>query len=266
MIHPLFKRYIGIDYSGAEAPVSRLKGLQVFEATSNGDPTRVDTTAGDGNPAKHTRWNWSRKEIAHWLADQLASEGPIIVGIDHGFSFPDSYFKRYGLNDWDVFLDDFVRYWPTHEDHTYIEAIREQNPPRTGPNSELRLSERWTSSTQSVFKLDGQGSVGKATHAGIPWLRFLRQHSNLRRKIHFWPFDGFDVPVGKSVIAEVWPSIFRRRYPRDERTQDEHDAYSVARWLQETNANGFLDRYFDPPLMPKERQIVSREGWLFGIL
>jgi hypothetical protein len=35
---PEFQRYIGIDYSGARSPTSRLRGLQVFEATVDDAP------------------------------------------------------------------------------------------------------------------------------------------------------------------------------------------------------------------------------------
>jgi hypothetical protein len=50
--------------------------------------------------------------------------------------------------------------------------------------------------------------VAKSTHAGIPWLRFIRQH--LGSRVHFWPFDGWDVPAGRSVIAEVYPALWSR--------------------------------------------------------
>ena len=33
------------------------------------------------------------------------------------------------------------------------------------------------------------GSVAKSTHAGLPWLRYLRQQMGTR--VHFWPFDGW---------------------------------------------------------------------------
>lgn len=53
------------------------------------------------------------------------------------------------------------------------------------------------------------------------------------------PFDGFEVPDGKSsVIAEVYPSLFRHRYPKESRTPDEHDAFCVAAWLAETDRRG----------------------------
>jgi len=42
----LFKTYIGIDYSGAKMTVSRNKGLRVFKATLDSDPTRVKSPAG----------------------------------------------------------------------------------------------------------------------------------------------------------------------------------------------------------------------------
>jgi hypothetical protein len=41
---------------------------------------------------------------------------------------------------------------------------------------------------KSVFHFDVQGSVAKSTHAGIPWLRYIRQHA--KAPVHFWPFDG----------------------------------------------------------------------------
>ena len=100
-------------------------------------------------------------------------------------------------------------------------------------------------------------------HAGIPWLRRIR--NEVGSKIHFWPFDGWDVAEGKSVIAEAYPSIFKSRYPREDRTADQQDAYAVSRWLKETNERGFLDRYFDPPLTDEERRVADLEGWILGI-
>jgi hypothetical protein len=58
----------------------------------------------------------------------------------------------------------------------------------------------------SIF--DVQGSVAKSTHSGIPWLRFIRQR--LGPRVHFWPFDGWDIPPGRSAIAEVYPALWSR--------------------------------------------------------
>ncbi len=84
-----------------------------------------------------------------------------------------------------------------------MDFVREGNP-RTGDPSELRLCEQWTATAKSVFRFDVQGSVAKSTHAGLPWLLWLRQMPDSRQRLHFWPFDGFDVPEGKSVIVEAY--------------------------------------------------------------
>lgn len=54
----------------------------------------------------------------------------------------------------------------------------------------FRTTERRTKSAKSVFNFrQKQGCVPYSTHAGIPWLRFIRQHFDT--SIHFWPFDGW---------------------------------------------------------------------------
>jgi hypothetical protein len=67
------------------------------------------------------------------------------------------------------------------------------------------------------------------------------------------------------VIAEVYPSIFSNRYLREDRTDHQHDAYSIARWLHEMDRRGVLGRYFHPPLTDEERGIAYREGWILGV-
>ena len=127
----------------------------------------------------------------------------------------------------------------------------------------FRICERWTSSAKSVFRSNVQGQVAKSTHAGIPWLSRIRTETGDR--VHFWPFDGWEIPPGKSAVVEVYPSIFRNRYPPDDRTSDEQDAYSTARWLKETCEHGFLERYLDPPLTDVGRQTAELEGWILGV-
>lgn len=65
--------------------------------------------------------------------------------------------------------------------------------------------------------------------------------------------------------STVYPSLFRKRYPKNGRTADEQDAYSVARWLEESARLGILGRYFDPPLTLPERHVASLEGWILGV-
>ena len=82
---------------------------------------------------------------------------------------------------------------------------------------------------KSVVHFDVPGSVAKSTHAGIPWLRFICHE--LGSLVHFWPFDGWEIPLEHSVIAEVYPALWNRSFAREGRTGDQHDAFSISAWL-----------------------------------
>jgi hypothetical protein len=197
-----FEGYIGIDYSGAETCDSSLKGLRIYTADHSGEPREV---APHRSPRKH----WTRKQIAQWLVERLSESPATVVGIDHGFSFPLRYFEKYDLpHDWPSFLDDFQKHWPTDEDNTYVDFVREgvcgDARARCGDSRWRRITEI-RAGAKSVFHFDVPGSVAKSTHAGIPWLRFLRK--SLGDRVHFWPFDGWKVPPGKSVAVEVYPAL-----------------------------------------------------------
>lgn len=252
--------FIGIDYSGRGTATTPTAGLQVYWATEGKTPQRVAP-----NSARHgRRRNWCRQELTSWLLGQIASTHRIVVGLDFSFSLPMSYFQRYGLRSWDAFLLDFAQHWPTDQEDKTVEDCRSNNA-RTGSVDELRLTERWTSSAKSNFQFDVQGQVAKSTHAGIPWLRHIR--SEVGSQLHFWPFDGWQVPSEKSLIAEVYPSILRRRFPREDRTVDQHDAFAIASWLQETSRAKRLEQFYcNPPLTAQQRKIAKLEGWILGIM
>jgi len=259
---PQFERYIGIDYSGAETPTSSLSGLRVYVADGWSPPREI-------LPPQSARKYWTRKGVAEWLRDELSGSKPALVGIDHAFSFPLRYFESHHLPlDWLAFLDDFQRHWPTDEDRTYVcfvtDGSRGSGSERMGDPSWLRLTELWTPAAKSVFQFNVQGQVATSTHAGLPWLRYLRARCS--GKVHFWPFEGWEVPLGRSVVAEVYPSLWMRRFPRERRDADQHAAYSVAAWLQRADGNGSLPRYFDPPLTPEERAVAKVEGWILGVV
>jgi len=258
---PSYHQYVGIDYSGAKTPAASLKGLRVFMADRMTTPVEVQ-------PPPSSRKYWTRRGIAEWLLERLSEEGPTLLGIDHGFSFPLPYFEKYNLpHDWPTFLDDFQCHWPTDGDHTYVDFVRDgtvgNGGARTGDPKWKRLTEVRAKTAKSVFHFDVQGSVAKSTHAGLPWLRVLR-HS-LQDRVHFWPFDGWALPAGKSAIIEVYPRLFNRNYDREGRTDDQHDAWSVATWLRDMDMKGTLLEYLEPTLTPAERTVAEIEGWILGI-
>jgi|SRR5215472_1243783 len=258
----MFDRYIGIDYSGAKTPTSSLKGLRVYRADHTSPPMEVP-------PLPSPRKYWTRRGIGEWLVERLAEPERILIGIDHGFSFPIQYFERYGLpHNWPAFLDDFHWHWPTDVDHVYVDFVRDgvygQGAARSGDPRWLRLTEKRARTAKSVFRFDVQGSVAKSTHSGLPWILFIHRHAAGR--VHFWPFDGWEVPDGRSVVAEVYPSLWRRNFSVEERTPDQHDAYSVATWMRNTDQEGQLHEFLQPIMTPQERTQAQIEGWILGVL
>jgi len=257
----LFNTYIGIDYSGAETPISSLKGLRVYRADQTSPPAEV-------LPPPSPRRYWTRRGLADWLVERLSDKQSTLIGIDHGFSFPLSYFDTHHLKyDWPAFLDDFQRHWPTDGDFLYVESIREGvhglGAERSGDTRWRRLTDI-RSGAKSVFHFDVPGQVAKSTYAGLPWLRYIRRRTG--DSVHFWPFDGFDLPAQKSVIAEVYPSCWRRSFPQEDRTPDQHDAYSIAAWMQRADRDGHLSGYLHPSLNVEEKRLAQIEGWILGTM
>ena len=256
----LFERYIGIDYSGAQTADSSLPGLRVYIANCLRSPEEV-------RPPPSVRRYWTRRGIAEWLEQRLSENIVTLVGIDHGFSFPARYFERHGLGgDWNEFLQDFQSHWPTDEQHTYVDFVREggrgNGQARCGDRRWRRLTEI-RAGAKSVFHFDVPGSVAKSTHAGLPWLLRLRRASVV--PVHFWPFDGWQISSGRSVVVEAYPSLWSKGFTRENRTGDQHDAWSIAEWMRQTDKQGLLPTYFNPPLSPDQRRIADIEGWILGV-
>jgi hypothetical protein len=187
-------RHIGIDYSGAQTPTASLPGLRVYLAEGDTPPVEVPAPP---SPRKY----WTRRGIAKWLVERLTEDVPTLVGIHHGFSFPLRYFEVHRLlPDWPSFLDDFQRHWPTDDDHTYVHFVRDgihgNGAARMGNARWRRLTEERADAAKSVFHFDVQGQVAKSTHAGIPWLRYIRQR--LGARVHFWPW--FIRPCGRAAL------------------------------------------------------------------
>ena len=189
-----FARYIGIDYSGAQTPDTSLSGLRAYRSNGSTQPE-------EASPPPSPRKYWTRRGIAKWLVEQLSGETATLVGIDNGFSFPLSYFEAHSLKlDWPNFLNDFQRHWPTDQQGAWVRDVRSgsvgSGSNRSGDSSRRRLVERRVRSAKSVFRFGVNGEVATSTHAGIPWIGFIRQR--LGGRVHFWPFDGWHIPAGRS--------------------------------------------------------------------
>ena len=248
-------RYDAVDIGKRERPVAAAAHPPWPEAqVVRRDPAQA---GADRRVGAHTRRQ----------AHARRTQGLQLVGIDHAFSFPLRYFDKYGLErNWPSFLDDFQRHWPTDEDNVYVDFVREgvvgDGAARQGSSKWRRLTDGRAPGAKSVFHFDAPGSVAKSTHAGLPWLRAIRQR--LGAQVHFWPFDGWSVPEGLSAVVEAYPALHNRLYPLEGRTSHQHDAFSVAAWMADMDRSGRLDRFFRPELTEAEREVAGVEGWIFG--
>ena len=84
-------------------------------------------------------------------------------------------------------------------------------------------------------------------------------------RVHFWPFDGWDIPAGQSAVAEVYPSLWNHSFAKERRNADQHDAYSAAAWMRNADVDGSLAGFLDPPLAQDERAKAKIEGWILGV-
>ncbi|MEN9529963.1 MAG: hypothetical protein RI932_1836 [Pseudomonadota bacterium] len=231
-------------------------------------------------PKRH----WSRAELASWLVDQIVevsdrSELPLLIGIDHALSFPLAYFEKYRLpRNWSFFLEDYCTHWGALSGavsvREILQAQREEkllNNSRCGESRWRRVAEQKSSGAKSVFHFGVPGAVASSTHAGLVWIHFLRTHPRVGKLIHFWPFDGWIPEPGKTVVAEIYPALWNKRFSRGSLTQDQHDARVVALGMREAIASGELEAWFQPEhwnnirLSEVEQQKALVEGWILGL-
>ncbi|OAS13745.1 hypothetical protein [Paenibacillus oryzisoli] len=260
------QRYVGIDYSGADLPNKKLSGIQVYEAVGSNQPIRKQS---DGK-----RIMWSREDVYHYVENITKENVKTIIGIDHGFSFPKEYFEspKNNLTTWGQFLTHFENLWNTR--FNSVDTCKNKiNPDYDNLiENKFRLIEKYNSSAKHVLDISekrvGQGNVSYSTHAGIPWIAELRK--NCDSKIHFWPFDGYEISEEKNVvIAEVYPAIFHKRFESLTVNLTEHarDALVIACWLQERDNNNTLAQYLLlKTLDATEKKQIALEGWVLGVL
>lgn len=274
----LFDKYIGIDYSGAGEPYKANKGIAVAIAerdklnaailmNSNSARTIFDKLR---LPLSNEA-SWSRKDIYLYLRNEFAtSKQRIIVGIDHGFSYPEAVMQSLNLQTWDEFLKWFNTNWKTAK-HS-VEFCKQRMPYIS--STARRLVEReFVTTAKGVLDLDRaqgrQGAVSYSTHAGLAWiyrLRRLQKRSLLN--IHFWPYDGPVVDDNAHVIFEGYPALYKKRVSApEELNEHERDAFYIASWLRDRDHVNTLQQYLMlSTLCHKELKLTKLEGWVLGCL
>jgi hypothetical protein len=66
-------------------------------------------------------------------------------------------------------------------------------------------------------------------------------------------------------VTEVYPALWSRSFPKENRDGHQHDAYSTAAWMREADRSGSLSRFAGPPLDEADRRAAQIEGWILGV-
>lgn len=249
-----FDAYVAVDYSGAGTSEQLLPGIEVYEAT-RARVRRVRPREGA----------WSRRAVAEWFLARVSRGDRVLVGIDHAFSFPLAALRRHRVRSWDELLARVRDEWRTH-DRPVSEALREVAP--WGSRAERRLCDEEAGAAKSPFFFTGAGNVGYATHAGLPWLLWLRERAP--SDVAFWPFDAF-AREARCIVAECYPALYRRehlvggRYRPAQPSRDAEDAHATARWMRDEDAAGRMGDWLDAPHDPDARALALLEGWILGV-
>lgn len=277
---PKFNHYIGIDYSGGGKHHEPKEGIAVAICSN-----------GTENPfifkSKHNidiLGAWSRKSLAEWLVKVLQSREKVLIGIDHQFSLPHDFLISNNINNWNMVLNTFSNFCNTSKgikvnDCTDLQnLIKNQKHLKTIAVSDrpdlYRLTECVSAKSgytpRSAFYF-GPFPVAYSTYTGIPWLSYIRENVP-KDKLHFWPFDGWDIRDGKSAIVEVYPALWhgKKEYMDfkeiELKSNDERDAYCVAKWMAENDQNGTLKEYLHmAELSQSDRNLAKLEGWILGV-
>jgi hypothetical protein len=219
------------------------------------------------HPAAGLRKYWTRRGIAEWLSALLSEDTPTLVGstmASHS-QFGTSRgmaCRLIGEAFWRTFI--VIR---RRMEITSIDFVRDGHcgnaAARCGNPQWRRLTEIRARGAKSVFHFDVQGTVAKSTHSGLPWLRYLQLHT--AERVHFWPFDGWSTPIGRSVVAEVYPTLWSKSFPQEGRNCHQHDAYSITAWMRQTDSDGTLSNFTNPHMREDECRIAAIEGWILGV-
>ncbi len=255
-----FARYISIVFSGARTSPDAVATARVFLATPTYEPVEVHPPAG-------TSRYWTRKRIADWLLERLTTSIPTLVGIDYGFSFPLAYFTASRLTgNWDEFLEDFSFRSPTGRTLMPLDlALCREAACGDSHFSDYywrRLTEI-RAGARSPFCSPAGSPVWKSTCTGIRWLAGLRRQ--MSPKIHCWPFDGWDVAEGRTVVVETYPAFWQEHFSARGPNLQQQAAYVGVAWMRQADASGSLHHCFLPDLSGIERSRARVEGWMFGV-
>ena len=293
-----FDHFFAIDWSARNGPSPAkpsANAIWVGEATATG---RARTTYFRTRHACHA---YLERRLLRLRKQR------VLVGWDFNFGYPKGLAKALRLRDkpawravWDFISDRIHDDDRNHNDRFRVGALLNERiqapsgpfwgvptgqsgiflgskcdfdypvPTKKGFLPERRHVETLNRRLQPAWKLAYAGSVGSQALLGIPRVRALRDHEQLRDVSRVWPFETEDLrrSAGAVIVhAEVYPSLLT--VPRRKgRILDRDQVKAYVRWLQEAQAAGTLPGYLERPWGDDaglHKRVTKHEGWVLGM-
>lgn len=230
-----FERFIGIDWSGAKKPG---RGIQVAQCFSGKNFPEIINN--------RKQQNWRRKDIIDWLAELHHDGQRVLVGFDFAFAYPycdkGAYFPEHKRSPktvdalWktiDAICHDSIDFYggPFYKPQDAMFGEYLHYPLKKGKRYEDRFRKTDASCKKikgcvpaSVFKCLGAASVGIGSIAGMRMLHHIKTHLN--KDFQIWPFEKEN--NGRSVIVEIYPTLFYRLSGQNTRNWQNHETVNKA--------------------------------------
>jgi uncharacterized protein (DUF433 family) len=184
-------RIVAIDWSGAAAGAKKVIWLAEADALS-GNIVRLENGR-------------DRDEIADWIIEQARDAGPLIVGLDFAFSFPEWFMLergwRSGPECWEALAGTGcpVEKWLAECRHPFWGRPGTTKPPGV---EHYRACEHGAGA-KSVFQIGGAGAVGTGSLRGMAVLHKLHTAG-----LSVWPFtNASSDAAGATTIVEIYPRL-----------------------------------------------------------
>lgn len=300
----LFDAYVTVDWSAHSTPCAGKDSVWIHALRRSGAELEL---AGRWNP--RTRLEAMRK-VRHFVANSLTAGERVLVGFDFPFGYPAGFAARLDLPRdqapwaavWALLAREVSDDERNANDRFAVAALlnrRVTGGRRPGPFwgvpagqatddlrprmdgldydalglSERRLCERRARTTQPVWKLFGNGSVGGQALLGIAHLERLRRDPKLSDRTVVWPFEATDLrerPTdGQVVLAEIYPSLVPVGEGDGDLPRDALQVEAQARWFAARDEDGSLHDALEAPARlvdPQARAAcLTEEGWIVGV-
>ena len=150
----------------------------------------------------------TRDEVVDWLSKQIRGHGPLVIGLDFAFSFPEWYVRKRNCKNvrqlWALAAVEGED-WLKCQTGPFWGRRGSQNPTRPADLTEDRQFREtdWVHYGKSVFQVSGGGTVGTGSIRGFPYLANMQKAGAT-----IWPFD--DPEPGKANVVEIYPRVFYR--------------------------------------------------------